>query len=831
LTLRVTIREPLGERQLVQDELPISIGGAGSIVVVPVPGEGTVAWIGEHEGQLFVQSAHDAAPVLHNGALVSGSAWLRSGDVLDVGGGRLKIHSSPGGWLLEVVEGVAGNVTAPPVVEATSAIAGGGADDEALQPIAFRGSTTGGPAEKRPVPWWRIAIAAGIAVLAALAALVFTSTPVQVEIDPQPDLVAFEGGWPGLRLGSSFLLRPGRYELVAEHPGYEILRVPVEVTGDRDLRIVRRMAMLPGRLRIDLPVTGLVRIDGKEAGKAPGEFKLRAGKHTVLIDTERYVDYVADVQIEGLDKLQRLAPQLVPGWSVVTVASEPAGAELLVGGKPSGATPAKVELMAGNHRIELRRAGFKNWVSDVQVKANTPLTIGPVRLGIPDGRLLVRSRPVGASVTVGGTYRGRTPFEIEVRPDVPQVLAFTRDGYEGATREVTVASGASTVVEATLAPILGDVVVKATPADAQLLVDGTPRGVANQTLRLPATAHRIEIRKPGYVTYATIVTPRPNLAQNVEVTLLEGVTPTVASTTAAAASGAAAAGVAAAAAGGAPPEAVALRPAIQTKSGIELKVVPAGTFTMGSPRREAGRRANESQRPVELNRRFYMSLREITNAQFKQFRPEHRSGFIGQNTLELDRQPVVNVSWQDAAAFCNWLSSQEGLPAAYESKGGKLVAVQPMNNGYRLPTEAEWEWVARSSGGALRKYPWGDSLPVPPGAGNFADRKAQPLVPMVMAEYDDGAPATIAVGSFGPNALGFYDLGGNVAEWTHDIYTVQPPATATAVDPANSGEGVVHVIRGSSWKHSAVTELRLAYRDYGDGKRNDLGFRVARYAQ
>jgi formylglycine-generating enzyme required for sulfatase activity len=74
-------------------------------------------------------------------------------------------------------------------------------------------------------------------------------------------------------------------------------------------------------------------------------------------------------------------------------------------------------------------------------------------------------------------------------------------------------------------------------------------------------------------------------------------------------------------------------------------------------------------------------------------------------------------------------------------------------------------------------------------------------------------------------------MGGNVAEWTHDLYTVQPPATAVAVDPAAGGAGAVHVIRGSSWQHSGVTELRSAYRDYGDGKRNDLGFRIARYAQ
>jgi formylglycine-generating enzyme required for sulfatase activity len=189
------------------------------------------------------------------------------------------------------------------------------------------------------------------------------------------------------------------------------------------------------------------------------------------------------------------------------------------------------------------------------------------------------------------------------------------------------------------------------------------------------------------------------------------------------------------------------------------------------------------------------------------------------------------VSWQDAAAYCNWLSEQEGLAPAYVSQGGRLVPAVPATVGYRLPTEAEWEWVARASGGTLRKYPWGDSLPIPPGAGNFADRRAQPLVPQVLVDYDDGYAVTAPVGSFAGNSSGFYDLGGNVAEWTHDLYTVQPPTNAVAVDPAAGGAGTLRVIRGSSWQHAAVTELRLAYRDFGDGKRNDLGFRIARYAQ
>ena len=192
----------------------------------------------------------------------------------------------------------------------------------------------------------------------------------------------------------------------------------------------------------------------------------------------------------------------------------------------------------------------------------------------------------------------------------------------------------------------------------------------------------------------------------------------------------------------------------------------------------------------------------------------------------------MSVTWQDAAAFCNWLSAEAGLTPAYEKRGDSLAAVVPVTNGFRLPTEAEWEWVARSAGGgSLRKYPWGESLPVPAGSGNFADRRAQPVVPQVLVDLDDGFVVSAPVGSFAPNTLGFFDMGGNVAEWTHDLYTVQPPASAAAVDPVATGEGSQYVLRGSSWKHSSVTELRLSFRDFGNGKRNDLGFRIARYAQ
>jgi formylglycine-generating enzyme required for sulfatase activity len=508
--------------------------------------------------------------------------------------------------------------------------------------------------------------------------------------------------------------------------------------------------------------------------------------------------------VEGAGKAQSYAPSLTPNWADVTVTSEPVGAQVLVNGEPRGATPLTTQILAGNHPVELRMEGYKPWTTDVQVKANEPLALGPIKLGLPDARLALRSEPAGAAVSIAGVYRGQTPLTLELRPDIAQTLVLTHPGYEAATRTLTLAAGEERSLSVPLNGVFGEITVRAQPADAQVIVNGQPRGAANQTLRLVASTHEIVIRKPGFVDYKTSVTPRPGVAQVVETNLLTPEQTRLAATPA----------------------------NVTSKIGHQLKLMPIGRFVMGSPRREPGRRANEAQREVEFKRAFYLGVTEVTNAQFRKFKSEHRSGIIGNHTLDLDNQPVVGVSWQDAALYCNWLSEQDGLTPAYEKKGDALVAKNPLTNGYRLPTDAEWEWAARRErNGALRRYPWGDSLPVTARSGNYADVSARLIVQDIVPEYDDGFAASAPVAKFPANSLGLHDLGGNVAEWIHDYYTVSVDASSVAIDPAGPAEGKQHVIRGSSWRNSSLTDLRLSARDFGDNIRNDLGFRLARYAE
>ena len=182
--------------------------------------------------------------------------------------------------------------------------------------------------------------------------------------------------------------------------------------------------------------------------------------------------------------------------------------------------------------------------------------------------------------------------------------------------------------------------------------------------------------------------------------------------------------------------------------------------------------------------------------------------------------------------YCNWLSKKEGRTPAYKQQFGKWVPVYPFTDGYRLPTEAEWAWAIRfEERPVAKRFPWGKAWPAPKDSGNYADASARDLVPTVIPQFDDGYASTALVGSYPASSSGIFDGGGNVAEWVNDWYTVPTPGvTEPEIDPTGPQRGNSHVVRGSSWRHGGVSELRLSYRDYGIEPRVDVGFRIARNA-
>jgi formylglycine-generating enzyme required for sulfatase activity len=566
------------------------------------------------------------------------------------------------------------------------------------------------------------------------------------------------------------------------------------------------LAKAPGVLVVDTGgIAGKASIGEGPAVAVPGRVPAPAGAQELVVRAPKYRDARVALTVEGAGAEQPIKVSLEPAFAAITFESRPAGATVRVDGDELGRTPLTIDVGAGRRAAEFRLEGYAPFRTEFTVIAREAQRVGPVPLRRPPAVVEVVSEPADAQVSVNGQYRGRTPLLLTLEVEQAAQLAISRLGYQTAQRSLRLAPGTRVRERIVLEAQIGEVAVGGTPADAQLFVDGVARGAANQLLRLPAAPVKLEVRRDGLEPFSTTITPRVGFRQEVRFALLSA----------------------------AERRAAALPAVRRTGLGQELRLMPAGTYTMGSPRREAGRRGNEAQRVVELRRRYYLGAREVTNAEFRQFRKEHLSGVFKQETLDLDNRPVVNVSWADAAAFCNWLSAKDGLPPAYvPGEDGKLVLATPVTTGYRLPTEAEWEFAARWDGTAPRqKYPWGNVLPVPARSGNYADAQAVYLTQSVIPGYDDGFRTTAPVGSFAASPLGLHDLGGNAAEWTTDAYQVFAEGTEAALDPVFRGGSGQYTVRGAHWLSFAPGELRLAWRDNSGGPRQTVGFRLARYAE
>jgi formylglycine-generating enzyme required for sulfatase activity len=255
---------------------------------------------------------------------------------------------------------------------------------------------------------------------------------------------------------------------------------------------------------------------------------------------------------------------------------------------------------------------------------------------------------------------------------------------------------------------------------------------------------------------------------------------------------------------------------------MKFKMFKPDRVFMGAPRHEKGQRANEFQREVVLEKPFYVSLHEVTEAQYSQF----KKGGGGPGKL-----PVTSVSWENAAAFCNWLSDKEGIEPFYRFSNGRYDGFNAASDGYRLPSEAEWEWLARKAGRPKQtRFPWGDDQVIPPLSGNFADETARGSVEFYIPNYNDGFAKLAPVGSYNRDKGGLFDLAGNVSEWVHDYYSLVPPRkNAVEYDPFGATDGSNRVVKGANWRSGTLTELRASFREGAVEGREDLGFRVARY--
>ncbi|MDC0588913.1 PEGA domain-containing protein [bacterium] len=666
------------------------------------------------------------------------------------------------------------------------------------------------PLEQKPVTGRRgpspaiIFTTAFTVVAIAIMVFLFAARAIILRLDPA--IAEVDLGGLAFHIGDNYLLLQGEHQLSAEAPGYYPLRKTIQVSGEATQEIDVVLQPLPGNLLVRSTLDDIqLSIDDQDPVTVPGTIsEISRGAHKLEFAKYRYFTLQQEVEIEGLGKTQAIDISLQPAWGQVEFTTVPEGAELFIDQRLIGQTPLSAEVLETGSQLTLKAPGYKTLHQQVRVKAGSKATHPLIEMIVADGTLTINSVPQGASITIDKQFKGTSPMDVAVTPFAKHNIELFLEGYLNTKQSVSVKPEQQRQISVNLTPNIGRVRLNITPADAAILVDGKRLGTGSQTLSLNAKPQSISVEKSGYETQSMTVTPRPGHQQALTIQLLTLQQAYWAS-----------------------------RPAtIKTSVGGKLKLFqPDEQFMLGAPRRQPGRRANEAERAVRLERPFYLATNETTNGQFKRWKDRHSSTAVKGQTLDMTDQPVAKVSWEDAALFCNWLSRKDGLPEFYTVEEGRINGTNWDAHGYRLPTEAEWAWAAKvNSQSVSQVFPWANELyPPMQVSGNYADQSASGFLSFTLADYNDQYPVSAVVGSFSPNGKGLYDMSGNVAEWVNDYFDIRPNRSESEVDPRGPEQGSKHVIRGASWALASRTELRLSYRDSGTDGRIDLGFRIARY--
>ena len=456
------------------------------------------------------------------------------------------------------------------------------------------------------------------------------------------------------------------------------------------------------------------------------------------------------------------------GFIVVNFESKPPGATVEVDGIPICETPCSQALPAGSIEVSFKLLRYLPSSSVVMAKEG----MNPVRATLKPnfGWLTVTSDPPGLVVEIDGKDTGITPIEqIEINCGLHEI--WVRDPYRHDEGErVVIERGESESVHLEPVPINGGLRVDMRDLDGNalqgnILIEGRLLGRAWAPLTVQAGPRDVEFRgDQGRWRETVTVLAEELLVVEAELRGYLG--------------------------------------ADTNSIGMEMVRIPAGSFMMGSPSSESGRGKDEDQHRILLNHDFLLAATEVTQAQYEAVMGKNPSRYKG------PERPVERVSWFDAVDFCNKLSEKEGLTPVYRVKE-KSVAWIRGADGYRLPTEAEWEYACRAT---TRERFHSDNDKSDLGLWSWF--------------YSNSRKKTHLVGEKLPNAWGLYDMHGNVWEWCWDWYGLY---TAEKADPTGQTNGANRVRRGGGWDCGPL-DCRSANRSrgYADINHSTNGFRPAR---
>lgn len=846
-----------------KDEIFIYIEKISAIKSLTETGsEGTIiAYLAEDDDHLFLQPEAVRVDIFHNDELIKKSVWIKSGDQLAVENKIISFKIS--GDKIKIIVFNKPDISSP----LSETIHIKKPDLSFYENSKISGSET--PKQSRTFPEKshhnidvsdkhrlikKSIVIISLLVLIILAGFILFAQSVNFKVEPRADRVDVNGILPAVQLGQNYIMLSGQYELNIKKTGYISIDELIEVNSENH-HFNYQLKEKPGLVKFNLlpEANNKIYIDNVIMAKTDKEwYEIEPGKHTLKIENERYKTLKETINIKGQKLKQQYTFELQPNWGYVQLTTHPEKAKITITpldnnqlqkipGRTGLSSPLNVELIAGAYKLEVSLKKYRTWSKKILIKAQRTEDLGSIKLQPQPAKVKFITQPEQSLLQIDGEYVGKTPLTVELEAFKQHSYSISYTGFNSYKSSLTTEAAEQKTVNIKLKARSSMVFISTAPKDSKLYIDGKRQIKSSGYFKLSEkTQHVISVMADGYESQSIIInTGRHaenlsiNLAKKTDINKLKQTqnkfqkkqkSGRKTSTQV---------------------KKLTHRNNQKTKinysenknytnsNGQKMILIEPKKFVMGSARNEIGRRSNESNRTVELKYLYYMSEKEVTNNQFRQYKASHNSGMSLGQSLDRGSQPVVNISWQEAAGFANWLSKKEGLTPFYKEVKGKLEAKQlkPGINGYRLPYEAEWSYAAR--GEKQLKYPWKGSFPPPDMSGNFADESVRGKLAQYIESYNDQHIVSAPVASYHKNSLGFYDMGGNVSEWCQDYYTVNSSFGINRkkidINPTGKQYGVHRVVRDASWRDASITELRLSYRNYSKKKANDIGFRLARY--
>ena len=522
------------------------------------------------------------------------------------------------------------------------------------------------------------------------------------------------------------------------------------------------------------------------------DYQVDAGDHKLVIDNVFFERKEINFEIER-DKELELSIPLEPVNRQIEIKSRPSGATIIFDDEKIGNTPLTIEKSGGKYDVIVALNNYLDISDEIEITRTVDLVKRNYLFEAKKAKINLSLTPKDGLLFLSG-IKINSKKTLIVDANTEYELTYQKEGYFSDNKKIKLASNEKLNITFDLREELGMVDISSNPK-ALIFIDGKNMGETPAILTLPAIPHELVLIKSGYRSVKKIVQPSSKSTKKISEILLTELLARLKE---------------------APKEYI-------SKAGGKLKLfIVNEEFTLGANRDEPGQRANEFIRKAKLTKPFYAGLYEITNEEFQKFKK-------GETTNP--DHPATFIKWIEAAAFCNWLSNEEDLKPFYNISNDSLINFNFDADGYRLLSEAEWEWLARKSGKKTQTmFVWGDEKVIPSHAANLADESAKGKVRAYVPNYQDGFDTVAPVGSFHQEKSGLYDMAGNVSEWTHDFYSVVPSEkNSTKMDPLGPKQGQMHVVKGANWRSGTMTELRPAFREGLINGRDDLGFRIGRY--